>query len=157
MPNKKQFWNERQEEFKRSLAEFEHCLETPFIPGELMGWLRNTRRAFEKLKPQFQFRIQHIHIEEFSEMTREDPGLFGRVEELKEEDENLTRLLEKLEGDFDRICTEAESGATETALKDVLNPLVTAGLEFVMRLRKQKVTVETWLTEAFTRDRGTVD
>jgi hypothetical protein len=152
-----QFWREQEEQFGRKLADFERCLETPFIPGELNEWFADTRPAYEELKPLVQLQIQYLHTEEFAEITEEDPELFGRVDEMKEEDENLAALLENFEDDLDRLSGEAEAGATETDLKEDLDEFVAGGLDFVTRLRKQKVAVETWLTEAFTRDRGIVD
>jgi hypothetical protein len=157
MSTKQEFWKTQEEQFKQKLSTFEECAARPFVPGELEHWLKNTEEALRELSPQLQLQTQHIHAEEFAEIAEEDPELFGRVESMREEDQSLADDWERIGNSLEEIKSRLEGGESETDLKEDLDDFVSLCLEFVTRVRKQEVTVRTWLVEAFTRDRGDVD
>jgi len=157
MSVQQEFWRKQQEELKLKLGEFEQAVEVPFIPGELPNWLKTTREKFERLRPQLQLQTRHIHADEFAEIAEEDPELLGRVESMREEDRGIMAECREIADRLEKLCKGEEKGASETDLKEDLNQFVSLSLEFVTRIRKQEVTLRTWLVEAFTRDRGTVD
>ena len=157
MSIEQQFWKAQQKELQRKLEDFEECAETPFVPGELESWLTAAGKAYDELRPQFQLQTDHIHAEEFAEIAEEDPELLSRVEEMRQEDQELKTLCNDIANRLKEFQRKVEKGASETDLKEDLEQFVSIGLDFVMRVRKQEVTVRTWLMEAFTRDRGTVD
>lgn len=157
MSIEQQFWKTQQEELQRKLKNFEEAAETPFVPGELENWLDAAARAYDELVPQVRLQTEHIHAEEFAEIAEEDPELLSRVEAMRQEDQDLAALCNGIGEGLKQFQSEVDKGASETDLKEDLDQFVSLCLDFVTRVRKQEVTVRTWLMEAFTRDRGTVD
>lgn len=141
-----------------SLATFETCLETPLVPGELESWAENARKSLEQVAPRLRDVIDNNHGPVLKQIVSEDPGLQGRVDDLRVGDaeciaelESVTRTFETL----DEIAAAIEPD--ETKLKQQLDELIEQGLKFVIQVRTQVVSVRTWLQEAFDRDRGVVD
>ena len=154
---KQRFWKTHQDQLGRTLEIFEESADTPFVPGELENWLKETQEALYQLIPVLQEQTQSIHADEFAEIAEEDPGLLSRVEDMREEDRAIMEQKDKLADWLHDLQARLSHGASETDLKGDLDAFVSAALELVMRTRKQEVTVRTWLVEAFDRDRGTVD
>lgn len=152
-----QFWKEQQEHLQVKLSDFEHCVETPFVPGELEGWLNQTHQALQQLIPQIELLTQHIHKDEFTEIAEEDPGLLGRVESMRDEDRTVQEEMQQLVKNLEQLRAQETRGATETDLKQDLDAFVSTALTFLNRVRSQEVAIRTWLVEAFNRDRGEVD
>jgi hypothetical protein len=180
------FWKTQQEQLHAELANFEQCASTPFVPGELDSWLDEVRTAWQALWPQLQVQTQYIHAKEFAQIAHEDPELSCRVREMREEDTALMALTDQLsdqlkwmekrleegtaEPEFGEKVTGPDNkdidptsrdfqdkGAMETDLKQDLDQFVTESLSLVSRIRKQEITVRTWLMEAYTRDKGVMD
>ncbi len=76
---------------------------------------------------------------------------------MREEDRAITEQKVKLADWLNSLQARLTHGASETDLKGDLDEFVSAALDLVVRIRKQEVTVRTWLLEAFDRDGGTVD
>ncbi|MEX0726455.1 MAG: hypothetical protein WEB58_09910 [Planctomycetaceae bacterium] len=144
------------QDFERQLDAFEQCTETPFVPGELEQWLSAVREAFDGLVPMVK-ESQRIHEEEFVEIVEEDPELHVHVELMREEERAIAKELDELTKWFNEFPKRRIDGGDETEYKLDLDRFVSAALEMLVRIRKQEVTVRTWLMEAFMRDRGTVD
>lgn len=180
------FWKTQQEQLQAELANFEQCASTPLVPGELDSWLDEVRAAWQALWPQLQVQTQYIHAKEFAQIAQEDPELSSRVREMREEDTALMALTDQLsdqlkwmekrledgtaEPEFAEKVTGPDNkdidptsrdfqdkGAMETDLKQDLDQFVAESLSLVSRIRKQEVTVRTWLMEAYTRDKGVMD
>jgi hypothetical protein len=91
-------------------------------------------------------------------MAEEDLELLPQIERLKAEDEAIERERERIGNMVERDAQHVPKLEPDEAKaqKHVQN-LIDEGLAFVMRVRKQEVALETWLVEAFNRDRGTAD
>lgn len=149
---------EQEAAFKQSLAAFEKCINTPFIPGELLAWMRAVSQAFARLVELMIGQTEQMHKEEFRDIAREDPGLLKRVEEMRKEDGEIAKESERLASAIATLKPRIEqAGADEVVLREELNQFVADAQQFVARVRKQEVTIRTWWVESFTRDRGTVD
>lgn len=186
MSDQDDFWKSQQEQIEEGLANFEQRASMPLVPGELESWLDEVRTAWQALWPQLQIQTQYIHAKEFTQIAEEDPELSSRVREMREEDTAIMALsdevadqLKWIENRLQEGTTKSEpgdneiqpgskeakptandfreEGAMETDLKQDVDQLVTASLALVSRIRKQEVTVRTWLVEAYTRDKGVMD
>ncbi len=181
------FWKTQHEQLQGELAELEERLGSPVMPGELESWLEEVRTCWQSLWPQLQMQTQYIHAKEFAQIAEEDPELSARVREMREEDTAIMALCDQVADQLTWIEDRLEKGITESTLlnepspdsnsKDVdpterdfhnegameadlkqdLEQFVTAGLALVTRIRKQEITIRTWLVEAYTRDRGVMD
>lgn len=140
------------------LHEFETCLETPFVPGELERWMESVRSAWEQLSPALRDRFEREQPELFEQIVADDPELHERVNELREHNAQVLALRSELE---QRIPWLHERAARvepdEKRLDEELNRFIEDGLRFVIESRKQEVALRTWMLEAYERETGPVD
>lgn len=149
---------ENPKDLLEALQQFEACLETPCVPGELEQWTQTVQRSFNEVEHRLRRQIEDVHTAQFSEIGQVDPGLLARVEHLQAHDRAILDRLENLEQMLNELLRQAPSfGPDEAPLRDELTTFVNKGLWFVIQARKQENAISTWLLEAFDRDRGTVD
>jgi hypothetical protein len=99
-----------------------------------------------------------LHPRQFEEIAEQDQELLPQIERLKAEDEAIQceheRIGQLVARDAQHVPKlEPDEGKAQ---KHVQN-LIDEGIAFITRVRKQEVAVETWLVEAFNRDRGAGD
>ncbi len=148
----------REESLQEALADFETSAATPFVSGEMVGWLAAFEAALQRLDPLLHEQIEVEHAEQFEEIGRQDPELLQHVENLRAEDlgileqtRGLWQQLEVLRPVVSRIEPD------EKVVEDPMATFSQAALDLVSRIRKQEVAIRTWLVEAYMRDRGIVD
>lgn len=144
------------DELELRLKVFEECTEMPFIPGELEQWLSASREALNELAPLLKKSLA-THDEEFADITDEDPELFVQVQNMRDEERAIAELTGRIAEWLDEFPKKMIDGGDETEFKEDLDKYVAETLNVITRIRKQEVTVRTWFSEAFNRDRGTVD
>lgn len=145
-------------ETDRALERFEASVETPLVPGELERWVAAVVQAWENLLPMIVRLTESDHPEVYAEIQREDRGLYHRVAEMRREDEKLRNAAEKLDHRIPRLTAAiSEAEPDEARIAPFVDAFVADATAFVIRLRRQRLAVRTWLMEAFSRDRGTVD
>jgi hypothetical protein len=143
---------------KTALAALETSLSTPIVSGELAAWVGEVQKAWEEASQQICHAITSVHPGQYEEMGEEDLELLPQIERLKLEDEAIEREREHLDQIVERDAQHVPKLEPDEAKahRHVQN-LIDEGLAFITRVRKQEVAVETWLVEAFNRDRGTAD
>jgi hypothetical protein len=148
----------REQQFRDALEQFETCAGAPLIEGEMPQWIECVDEAIAMLKPRLEQQLGEVHRAELVQIRRTDQEMYRHVEELQAEDQRiaesfraiqerlpiLRQLAERVEPDEKRAAKAVEEFA-DNALK------------LVMQIRKQEVAFQTWLMEAFTRDRGVAD
>jgi septal ring factor EnvC (AmiA/AmiB activator) len=149
---------EREHALQRALDSLEACAGTPFVPGEMVAWLRATDHALERLYPLVSRQISQVHSAQYAEISQEDPELLRQVEILQQEDQAILEQLSSAQSRMELLRplvqrVEPDEKRAESAMAEFAQTL----LDLVQRLRKQEVALRTWLVEAFTRDRGAVD
>ena len=149
---------EREQALQRALDSLEACAATPFVPGEMVAWLRATDHALERLCPLVSRQISQVHRAQYAEISQEDPELLRQVEILQQEDQAILELLASANSRMELLRpliqrVEPDEKRVESVMVEFAQTL----LDLVQRLRKQAVALRTWLVEAFTRDRGSVD
>lgn len=147
-------------ELERALAVLEDRLETPFVPGELDEWCKETQEAFETLRELYRVEVRPAHERQLAEIREQDPGLDTRVARMAEEDEALVvelqrlgSLLSVLSGKVDPKVEETDDSGTEEELPHLIRQM----LEVVIRIRMLEKSLQTWFIEAFERDQGVAD
>lgn len=141
-----------------ALAEFEKCLGTPVISGELPSWMQAARQACEKVGAQLQGAAARTHEKLLSEMALEDPDLLPRIDELRATEVELTARQSDLQRHFDQLRDRAEAVEPhEQKLDDQIEQLIEQGLRLVIDVRRHETALTTWYLEAFDRDRGMAD
>jgi hypothetical protein len=142
----------------KELARLESCLATPLVPGELVTWFSAVEETFADLKPLLRRQTRERHRTQYEQIMRDDPALQRSVEHLKEEDDVLVDMLERLESAAsDFVAKAADIEPDEGLMRPEWERFVDEGLWFVIRVRKQDTAIRTWLGEAMNRERGTGD
>jgi hypothetical protein len=145
-------------QLKTALDSFEVACLRPIISGELQSWVNHLKEEWDRANKQLELHTKHLHPRQYEEITKQDPELFARVDQLRAEDvvidterarvdQSIARLAEhlpKLEPDEEKAKVRAST-------------FVDDATAFLARVRKQVVAVQTWYVEAFDRDRGAVD
>lgn len=140
------------------LETFESNLESPAVPGEMEEWIQAVHRSFEELEQCVAQQIRGDHRAEFDEIVNEDPGLSQRVEEMARDDRACLERLHEFHGRITRLAGKIPKiEPDEQLVRKEFSEVVDQGLALVIQIRKQEKAVSTWLSEALTRDRGTVD
>lgn len=148
----------RETEFLTALADFERCLETPVVPGELPNWLRTVRQASMDVRVQLKREIDETHNQLLDDMVEQDFELAPRAQEMKDADHALISRLEELQKTFDRLAEMAERAEPhEAKLDEHVEQFTNEALQFVIECRKHENALTTWYMEAFNRDRGIAD
>ena len=143
---------------KTALAAFETSVSTPIVSGELAAWVDEVQRVWQEASAQIHYCVKHLHARQYDQMAKEDLELLPRIELLKAEDEAIEQLREHVSQLIARDAQhvpklEPDEGKAQKHVQS----LVDEALAFITRVRKQEVAVQTWLVEAFNRDRGTGD
>jgi hypothetical protein len=146
------------DELKTALTTFETSLLTPTVSGELPAWFEEVQKSWEEASAQIHFHVKHLHPRQYEEISKQDPELLPRIEQLQAEDEAIEQQRARLSQLIGRVGQHAPKlePDEEKAQKHV-KTIVDAGTAFLTQVRKLAVAVQTWYVEAFSRDRGAVD
>lgn len=147
-----------EERLKEALAEFEGCVETPVVPGELPGWSEQAEQSCERLGNFLRDEIGHHHRQLFQEITNEDPALAPRVQEMVATDQTLLQQHHQVCDRCHAMRAEADFAEPhEARMEPRVEAFVEEAIKLVVAIRKQERAVTTWYQEAMLRDRGDVD
>jgi hypothetical protein len=144
--------------FKAAMEDFERSLMHPILAGELATWTEELQEAWNEFAAQIHFRSKHLYPRQYREIGEQDPELLPRLDLLGAEDAAIEQRREKI----NQAITQAtqhipELEPDEQKAQRHLQTLIDDGIDFVNRVRKQSIAIETWYVEAFDRDRGAVD
>lgn len=143
---------------KSSLENFETCLVTPVMAGELLAWTDELRAPWADLLAQVREHVREYHSQEYQQISQADPELLPRTEKLSAEDFAIEEVAEEFARMLHRFAEHAPKfEPDEVKIAKHLKLLVDDGVEFVTRVRKQEAAVQAWFVEAYTRDRGVAD
>lgn len=140
-----------------SLQSFETNLVTPVVPGELATWIAAVRASCEHVGEALRAE-QTAHKSMFDEMRKQDPELLPRVEDLRQEDEEIRGVFDSLLRKISALARlPAEQVENRPAGDEQISHVSEQGLALIRRVRTQEAAVSTWHMEAFQRDRGLGD
>ncbi len=145
------------ERLDNALQAWERDLETPIVPGEFPSWIQNLRTSGERVGHELQSTLPTAHEQTFGEIGGQDPDLLSRVQALREEDHDILVTFTSVQRKVQELATTAEVRSTLTNSPEVrerIHQIVQAGLDLVIRIRTQEISLETWKLEAYQRDRG---
>lgn len=138
---------------REALANFESCLETPIVSGELAAWLRDAQQAFEQVGVKLRGEAQPKHAELLDEIAGCASGFLPRVTELREAETRLFVEFTDIRGKLLQLCDCARAVEPDEAKLDTpVNNFIKQGLAFVLAARKQDTAITTWYQEACVHD-----
>jgi hypothetical protein len=142
-------------DLKTALASLETRLSTPVVSGELADWMGEVQKAWADASHQIEVSLLRLHPGQYEQIAQQDQEMFPQIEKLKAEDEAIASERERIGNMVQRDAQHVPKlEPDEGKAKKHVQNLVDEGLAFVTRVRKQEVAIETWLIEAFNRDRG---
>lgn len=145
----------RNKEFLQAIQSLERCLLTPRVPGELEYWLKNSKAAIDAVGAAMAQQFGDEHRTAFNQITSQDSDMYNRVDQLKIGDTQSREQYDALRVRVHQLEKDAPGvEPDEGRLGAELRRLCESGLSLVTQLRKQEVAIDTWLQEAFQRDRG---
>lgn len=141
-----------------AVEQLEVSLQSPVVPGEMVGWAEAVRKAVIDLHTPLNEQFNLVHHQTIKQIEIEDPELAARAENLKNaDDENMQqfeRLLNRVDTLPERVSrAEPDEGSMESELQEIIDD----GLQFVLSVRGQETAIDTWMNESVCRDRGAVD
>jgi hypothetical protein len=141
-----------------ALTNLETALLTPVVSGELAPWVRDVREAAARAGDELKNYLGSTQRRQYREMAKADPELLSRIEQLADDDRTLLGKLAQFEKNAAKLEELVNADRRhESRSEDHRAELEQQGLALILSARKHQIATETWLSEAFYRDRGTVD
>lgn len=145
-------------DLRAALDEFETSLAIPVVSGELDAWSQQVRAAWAKVSAQVQRHLTQLHPKQLKQIGQEDPELLTQVDNMQAEDAALEEGRVCLDGIIERLARLAPKvEPDERKFHEYQAQLQKDGVDFLSRVKKQQVAMQTWFQEAFNRDRGVAD
>lgn len=139
-----------------SLEKLHRQIELPYVSGELTAWTDGVLLLLEAANDCVCQAIRDDHPKTYASILKKDMELAQKVEAMKLEDEQLLSGMQAImqqAQELDVIVDEAK--LAEQQFQPKRDRLVEDVLSLIVRVRKQRAAMNTWLSEAFTRDSGT--
>jgi hypothetical protein len=150
--------NNSHDDLMAVLTKFETSLLTPTISGELPTWFEEVQKSWEESSAQIHFHVKHLHPRQYDEISKQDPELLPRIDQLQTDDDAIEQQRAQLAQSIGRVGQHVpKMEPDEEKAQKYVKSIVDAGTAFLIQVRKQEVAVQTWYVEAFNRDRGAVD
>lgn len=141
-----------------ALSALETALLTPVVSGELAPWVRDVRSAASRAEEQLKSYLGSTQRRQYLDMAKADPELLSRIEQLAEDDGSLLTDCGEFHKNASRLQELVNADRRhEQRPEDHRAELEEQGVKLITRIRKHQVATDTWLSEAFYRDRGVVD
>ncbi len=146
------------DDMKTVLTTFETSLLTPTVSGELAPWLEEVQKSWDEASVQIHYHVKHLHPRQYDEISKQDPELLPRIEQLQAEDEAIEQQRAQLSQSIERMGQHVpKMEPDEEKAQKHTKAIIDSGTAFLTQVRKQEVAVQTWYVEAFNRDGGAVD
>lgn len=143
------------DQVSEAIEKLHRQLELPYVSGELSSWTDGIIELLGSTKECIRKSIEDDHPCSYKTIMKNDLELAQRVEDMRAEDAQLLCKLDDLTREaenLDKMVDEAH--LAESQFKPKRDRLVEDGVAFIVRLRKQRAAINTWLGEAFSRDNG---
>jgi hypothetical protein len=146
------------EDFEGALKQFEADLLSPIVPGELERWFVDLAASADAVSDARESHMAEEGRCDLAEIAEQDSEMFRRIDQLKDGDANcqngLAALIERIV-ELKKLAPSCEPD--ELKMRNAVEGLVQQGADWMISAKRQELARDTWLTEAFTRDRGQVD
>ena len=143
---------ETMNDFRETLTQFESCLQTPIVSGELETWLEDAGEAFDRVSESLKQGSER-QTEMLNNILHRDTELLGRVEDLRQLDAQVDSQVNVLHSKIAQLCERAKAvEPDELQLEKPVHDLIDQGLAFVLAARKLDTGVSTWYGEATKHD-----
>jgi hypothetical protein len=141
-----------------ALQRLEDHLELPYVSGDLQAWSESLRELLSEADEHVRDDVASEHGRAYETITKNHSNLRQQVEKLRSADPEILAALESVGQQVERFT----SAIDETVLagqqfQEKREQLVNDGLALVLRVRRHRAAIDTWLGEALQRDNGVGD
>lgn len=141
-----------------SLQRLEEHLELPYVSGDLHAWSETLRQLLCEADKNVKDEITTEHGRAYDAIVKNHSNLRQEVEKLRTQDPEILAALDS----FGQQAERFTSAIDETVLagqqfQQKREQLINDGLALVLRIRRQRAAIDTWLGEALQRDNGVGD
>lgn len=141
-----------------ALQRLEEQLELPYVSGNLQSWSENLQQLLQETNERLRAEIEQEHDRTFKTIIKNHGNLAQQVDKLRAEDQELLPALDSLRQQVDQFANNIdETVLARQQFEAKRERLVSDALAFVIRVRKQRAAIDTWLGEALQRDNGVGD
>lgn len=141
-----------------SLEQLEKHLELPYISGELHDWSEQTGQLLQEATTLVRSAIHSEHGRAYEAIVKNHPNLRQEVENLRKEEPSILAALEAVQQLVEPFTTSIdETVLAGQQFQPKREQLVQEGLAAILRVRRHRAAIETWLSEALQRDNGVGD
>jgi outer membrane murein-binding lipoprotein Lpp len=147
-----------QQALNEALSRLETALLTPVVSGELASWVHAVQQAAGEVGTQLKAYLNSTQRSQYRQIASSDPELLVKVQQLAREDQELLAEFAGLEKNLERLAQLVSAAdKDESRAEKHRSELEQQGTATILRIRKQQVATDTWLSEAVYRDRGVAD
>jgi len=141
-----------------SLQRLEEHLELPYVSGDLNAWSETLSQLLCEADKHIKGEIATEHGRAYEAIVKNHSNLRQEVEKLRAQDPEILAALDS----FGQQAERFTSAIDETVLagqqfQQKREQLINDGLALVLRIRRQRAAIDTWLGEALQRDNGVGD
>lgn len=144
--------------YHNALESLAVSLATPVISGRLSNWVDSVDGSLRNFLLRWLERRDVVYQQLLEQIGNEDSDLLPRVDSLRNENAEITAMgqeVAQLAADIVSRIPHLEP--SDSSLTSSVEQLSSTGLDWLARVRKQDVAMQTWQNEAFNRDRGVGD
>jgi hypothetical protein len=141
-----------------ALQRLEEHLELPYVSGELQAWSETLCQLLSKAGEQVRTGIATEHGRAYETIVKSRSNLTQQVDKLRSEEPEILAALASVEQLADRFCSSIdETVLAGQQFQPKREQLISDGLALILRVRRQRAAIDTWLGESLQRDNGVGD
>lgn len=143
---------------QETMRRFEAAILTPVVGGELKAWITGVREAAATFGLDWTRYLRSVLHMQYDEIAKADPELLHQVDQMVAADEQLLEDYARFHESLQELAARANKVVShESRLDASRQELERAGIDLVVRIKRQQAAATTWLSEAHYRDRGVAD
>jgi hypothetical protein len=140
-----------------SLQRLEEHLELPYVSGELHDWSVRLQLLLSDASEQVSEEVVSEHGQAYDAIVKHHSNLRQQVDKLREEDPQILAALDSVRQSAERFAAIDETVLAGQQLQPKREQLIQEGLTTILRIRRHRAAIDTWLGEALQRDNGVGD
>lgn len=141
-----------------ALVHLEEHLELPYVSGELQDWSDRLCEVLVEAGQRVRAAIASQHSKSYDTIVKSQSNLGQQVDKLRSEEPELLAALDSFQQSAQRFASSIdETCLAGQQFQPKREQLIQEGLALVLRIRRHRAAISTWLGEALRRDNGVGD
>lgn len=141
-----------------SLQHLEEHLELPYVSGDLHDWSEKLRQLLADAVERFRSEVETEHRRAYESIIKNHSNLRQEVDKLRSDEPQIVADLASVTQAAERFASSIdETVLASQQIQPKREQLINDGLAVVLRIRRHRAAIDTWLGEALQRDNGVGD